>query len=61
MKRKAANEPALRQKTGPAKRVPFWFHGAPEAIRTPDPNLRRVVLYPAELRARAPDYRRGIL
>jgi hypothetical protein len=27
--------------------------GAPEEIRTPDPQIRSLVLYPAELRARA--------
>ena len=26
--------------------------GAPEEIRTPDPQIRSLVLYPAELRAR---------
>jgi hypothetical protein len=29
----------------------FLFHGAPGEIRTPDPRLRRPMLYPAELRA----------
>src|SRR4051794_23264067 len=29
-----------------------WFSGAPEEIRTPDPQIRSLVLYPAELRAR---------
>jgi hypothetical protein len=29
--------------------------GAPEEIRTPDPQIRSLVLYPAELRARAGD------
>ena len=28
--------------------------GAPEEIRTPDPQIRSLVLYPAELRARLP-------
>ncbi len=28
------------------------FVGAPEEIRTPDPQIRSLVLYPAELRAR---------
>jgi hypothetical protein len=28
------------------------FAGAPEEIRTPDPQIRSLVLYPAELRAR---------
>lgn len=32
-------------------RVEFNKRGAPEAIRTPDPFLRREVLCPAELRA----------
>ena len=27
--------------------------GAPEEIRTPDPQIRSLVLYPAELRVRA--------
>jgi hypothetical protein len=30
----------------------FDFNGAPEEIRTPDPQIRSLVLYPAELRAR---------
>jgi hypothetical protein len=29
-------------------------NGAPEEIRTPDPQIRSLVLYPAELRARIP-------
>src|SRR4051812_49357540 len=29
-------------------------HGAPGEIRTPDPQIRSLVLYPAELRARLP-------
>ena len=34
------------------KREPLqWFSGAPEEIRTPDPQIRSLVLYPAELRA----------
>ena len=34
----------------PAKsRYPFDFVGAPRGIRTPDPLLRRQLLYPAEL------------
>ena len=33
--------------------VPEWWKiGAPEEIRTPDPQIRSLVLYPAELRAR---------
>jgi hypothetical protein len=28
------------------------WNGAPEEIRTPDPQIRSLVLYPAELRAR---------
>jgi hypothetical protein len=30
------------------------FAGAPEEIRTPDPQIRSLVLYPAELRAQIP-------
>src|SRR5246127_3280351 len=30
----------------------WWHFGAPEEIRTPDPQIRSLVLYPAELRAR---------
>src|ERR1700731_3548989 len=30
----------------------IWWDGAPEEIRTPDPQIRSLVLYPAELRAR---------
>ena len=33
-------------------------NGAPEEIRTPDPQIRSLVLYPAELRAR---FSRGVL
>src|SRR5262249_52430712 len=33
---------------------PQWFTGAPEEIRTPDPQIRSLVLYPAELRAQIP-------
>ena len=29
----------------------FLENGAPEKIRTPDPQIRSLVLYPAELRA----------
>src|SRR3954467_13258222 len=29
------------------------LNGAPEEIRTPDPQIRSLVLYPAELRARS--------
>ena len=33
--------------------IVFWRrNGAPEEIRTPDPQIRSLVLYPAELRAR---------
>ena len=34
----------------------YWFFGigAPEEIRTPDPQIRSLVLYPAELRAHLP-------
>jgi hypothetical protein len=31
----------------------FILYGAPERIRTSDPQIRSLVLYPAELRARA--------
>ena len=34
-------------------------NGAPGEIRTPGPQIRSLVLYPAELRARAPAKRRG--
>ena len=33
-------------------------NGAPEEIRTPDPQIRSLVLYPAELRAPAPTVKR---
>jgi hypothetical protein len=32
--------------------VVLYANGAPEEIRTPDPQIRSLVLYPAELRAR---------
>src|SRR5262245_22543704 len=35
--------------------------GAPEEIRTPDPQIRSLVLYPAELRALVPEIRTGKL
>src|ERR1700761_6389608 len=40
----------------------FTVHrnGAPEEIRTPDPQIRSLVLYPAELRARFPLHIRGL-
>jgi hypothetical protein len=34
--------------------------GAPEEIRTPDPQIRSLVLYPAELRAHLPTYVRPL-
>jgi hypothetical protein len=33
------------------KDLVIWVSGAPGAIRTPDPQIRSLVLYPAELRA----------
>jgi hypothetical protein len=30
----------------------FWKAGAPEETRTPNPQIRSLVLYPIELRAR---------
>ncbi len=33
--------------------VVLYANGAPERIRTSDPQIRSLVLYPAELRARA--------
>lgn len=42
---------------GGPKGILFDFYGkrngAPEEIRTPDPQIRSLVLYPAELRVRA--------
>ena len=38
-------------KKGAYRHQTFFFFGAPERIRTADPKLRRLVLYPAELRA----------
>ena len=37
-----------KKKRGISPRLASSF-GAPKATRTPDPNLRRVVLYPSEL------------
>ena len=34
-----------------AEREILWISGAPERIRTADPQIRSLVLYPAELRA----------
>ena len=33
-------------------KIRFWRNGALGKIRTPDPQIRSLVLYPAELRAR---------
>ena len=46
--------PASGVRCGPAKAL-FLLgkNGAPERIRTSDPQIRSLVLYPAELRARA--------
>jgi hypothetical protein len=38
----------------------WWQNGAPEEIRTPDPQIRSLVLYPAELRARFSPGIRGL-
>ena len=43
-------------KAEPTSKNPLLFNefdGAPEEIRTPDPQIRSLMLYPAELRARA--------
>ena len=65
------NRPASACRTGKASRhakAEDWQcidfiqqNGAPEEIRTPDPQIRSLVLYPAELRARAlsPDVMAG--
>ena len=37
----------------------YWTFGAPEEIRTPDPQIRSLVFYPAELRALGCVYLRG--
>ena len=36
---------------GALRRFGLWENGAPEGIRTPDPQIRSLVLYPAELPA----------
>src|SRR5712671_683001 len=43
----------LKRKNGGVLQCPVLYRsGAPEEIRTPDPQIRSLVLYPAELRAR---------
>ena len=37
------------------------MYGAPGGARTPNPLLRRQMLYPVELRARAADFTRGFV
>ena len=37
----------------------LWNNGAPERIRTSDPQIRSLVVYPAELRARAREEQEG--
>ena len=41
----------------PSRRMAFFVNGALWAIRTPDPQLRRLLLYPAELRAQHQNYK----
>ena len=41
------------------RRLTMWWNGAPERIRTSDPQIRSLVLYPAELRARGAGKRQG--
>ena len=38
----------------------MWLFGAPGEIRTPDPQIRSLVLYPAELRAHTKPLARGL-
>src|SRR5690606_25200827 len=42
----------LRQQPGRVHEIELGKDGAPERIRTSDPQIRSLVLYPAELRAR---------
>src|ERR1700736_3544447 len=46
----------LRRAGNPSVSADILKTGAPGEIRTPDPLLRRQLLYPAELRARSPHY-----
>ena len=45
-------EPPLRDTVAAKKIAGSAKNGAPERIRTSDPQIRSLVLYPAELRAR---------
>ncbi len=45
--------------TGKAQQFQCNETGAPERIRTSDPQIRSLVLYPAELRARRPPKRKA--
>ena len=53
-----ANASAKTQKGLPCGR-PLWENGAPGTIRTSDPQIRSLMLYPAELRARWRGANRG--
>jgi hypothetical protein len=51
-----------RRARSPKTGAMAWFrNGAPEEIRTPDPQIRSLVLYPAELRARLSQPRQGAM
>ena len=43
---------ALNPFSASCRRIPKSLRGAPEGIRTPDPRLRRPLLFPPELLAR---------
>lgn len=47
----SGNNFATRKEKGTSLEVPFGKTGAPDTNRTCDPKLRRLVLYPTELRA----------
>ena len=50
-----------RSRTRAEMLVVLYANGAPEEIRTPDPQIRSLVLYPAELRARLSLVSRGAM
>jgi hypothetical protein len=50
--RPSVNREASGEKSAGLECPVLSRNGAPEEIRTPDPQIRSLVLYPAELRAR---------
>src|ERR1019366_9226609 len=50
--RRLPGDPERGNRTDPVSLYPTWLHGRRGWTRTSDPQLRRLMLYPPELRAR---------